>query len=580
MLPLPSKHPRGDPNTPQLEYLSKYFNIRYLYKCKVSSGVVEIVKNGWLFRLFGNDQDWLDLTLLNNKSALKNPDAVDRAIYDLVKHERIIKISPDLVKCLNPLTMVIREDGKERLCIDVSRCLNPRMAQLGFHMVDNEKHFRTFKKGTWMCKLDLKNGYLHIPLHPDVQGYTSFQWKGAFYCYKYMPFGIGLAPLVFQTIMNGILEPLSKDGIICCSYLDDVWIQGNSYQECKEATDKVCAHLLQSNFTINWKKSITTPSQTMEYLGVIYDSVNGQLRLTSNKAKAYRTIIEKLIEHPYLKLFQKVAGFLCSTLVVIPQGKSHLSEIYQNFTGSHAVQDEVLPKTLAELKWWKRTLSSGTGRQCLLPIDEIWHTDASETGCGAARFMQILQTEHDIEYAKLWQGNIPHSNERELCAAYWLIRKYAKQMKNKHIHLKMDNTSAISTINRGGSNKLGLQILRRKMWTIQSKYNIQLSASFIPGKLNFLADALSRQKESGPVDIPYSVKDSIRKSTMDSGIKARKYIPFDPKKYSPQNPSKLFYWSQKGIPTIEQFHETKTHHLIGQNPNIEKRSRSYFWLRF
>lgn len=53
-----------------------------------------------------------------------------------------------------------------------------------------------------ICKVDLKDTYVVIPIHQDSQKYLTFMNKGTVYQYTSLTFGLSIAPRVFSKIMR------------------------------------------------------------------------------------------------------------------------------------------------------------------------------------------------------------------------------------------------------------------------------------------------------------------------------------------------------------------------------------------
>ena len=72
-------------------------------------------------------------------------------------------------------------------------------------------------------------------------------------------------------------------------------------------------------------------------------------------------------------------------------------------------------------------------------------------------------------------------------------------MKNKesiHVHLKIDNITALTHINKmGGTKSQLLTQMTKSLWEFCLTKKIQLTAEYLPGSKNKIADALSRQYE-------------------------------------------------------------------------------------
>jgi len=73
-------------------------------------------------------------------------------------------------------------------------------------------------------------------------------------------------------------------------------------------------------------------------------------------------------------------------------------------------------------------------------------SDASNLGWGALRSVSQDST------AGVWnrQERSMHINGKELLAAWLGLRCYASNMRNAHIHLRIDNTTAVAHINKMG----------------------------------------------------------------------------------------------------------------------------------
>ena len=83
-----------------------------------------------------------------------------------------------------------------------------------------------------MCKLDLKDAYLTIPVHPTHQQFLRFQWQQKVYQYTALPFGLASAPRVFTKLMKPALACLRSRGVRLIAYLDDLLIIGKTSGEC------------------------------------------------------------------------------------------------------------------------------------------------------------------------------------------------------------------------------------------------------------------------------------------------------------------------------------------------------------
>ena len=101
--------------------------------------------------------------------------------------------------------------------------------------------------------------------------------------------------------------------------LDSI-LQSDTYNDC---FDNVSAtiHLLQSlGFIIHPDKSVLIPTQKIEYLGFILDSVNLTIEVTTRKKQKIHDLIEKILALPIppISLVACLLGNLVATSEGIP----------------------------------------------------------------------------------------------------------------------------------------------------------------------------------------------------------------------------------------------------------------------
>jgi hypothetical protein len=149
---------------------------------------------------------------------------------------------------------------------------------------------------------------------------------------------------------------------------------------------------------------------------------------------------------------------------------------------------EVADNLHDDLLWWKNNI--------LVAINPIRdqhyeleiYTDASTTGWGAAC--------GNNKTGGLWAATerVNHINYLELLAAYFGLMTYANNKRECDILLRVDNTTAISYINRmGGVQYPHLNKITREIWNLCEERKIFIFASYIRSSLNVEADSESRK---------------------------------------------------------------------------------------
>lgn len=145
-------------------------------------------------------------------------------------------------------------------------------------------------------------------------------------------------------------------------------------------------------------------------------------------------------------------------------------------------------KILDDIIWWSNNISRSSNQMRVLNYHKTLYTDASTTGWGA-----VCDKEKVNGHWKDSERGY-HINYLELLAIYLGLKTLAKNLDNCAILLRVDNTTALSYINRmGGIQYPHLNDLTRQIWHWCEKRHIWLFASYINTKDNIEADAESRR---------------------------------------------------------------------------------------
>ena len=124
-----------------------------------------------------------------------------------------------------------------------------------------------------------------------------------------------------------------------------------------------------------------------------------------------------------------------------------------------------------------------------LPHPELLlYTDASDSGWGASLGSDHLSGwwSHDVSLFSI--------NHRELLAVFLAIRDFLHLLKGKTVSLFTDNTSALSYLcKEGGTRSSTLNSVAQAILRLCEDSSVHLLPQFVPGRLNVLADSLSRR---------------------------------------------------------------------------------------
>lgn len=259
----------------------------------------------------------------NHKSAKNNPKIVSGIVDRLLLDGIISKGTP---KAIHPLGLVKKNDGSPRLIHDL-RLLNSQLPYIPARYPRMSDTFSKFEqtKASWFAKIDLKNGYFHIPVHKDFAKNLGFKWDKKSYYFNRLPFGLSVAPAIFQAISHRIVKEWSQNVQV---YLDDFLIFGNSFQKVKDITDKIVQKLHKLHWRVNYKKSLLSPVQSLDFLGF---SLNGQ-KMKWSFSEKFKVVLKLALENwEMIKsseiLSQKIFGFFSFMISPMKLGYSFMIEV-------------------------------------------------------------------------------------------------------------------------------------------------------------------------------------------------------------------------------------------------------------
>ena len=146
-----------------------------------------------------------------------------------------------------------------------------------------------------MASVHLKDAYYSIPVHPEHRKYLMFEWEGQYYQSTCLPNGLSSAPRVFTKILKAVDSHLRSIGHMCMGHIDDSLLVAYSLGSCRE---NIYGTVNLSNllgFTIHPVKSVLEPTQTIQFLGFVIDSVAMTVKLPPSKAAKVKSACQNLV---------------------------------------------------------------------------------------------------------------------------------------------------------------------------------------------------------------------------------------------------------------------------------------------
>ena len=217
--------------------------------------------------------------------------AVDQEIESMLKKGAIAEASSEQGQVLSGIFLREKKDGSSRPILNL-KSLNNHIPYMHFKMESLKNVKDMLKQGDLMVKIDLKDAYFTLPLHPKSRKFVRFQWGRKIYQFLCLCFGLGPAPRLFTKLMKVPVTLLRRLNIRLIIYLDDILIMGSSEEEILMARDTVIYLLQALGFVINWAKSVLEPAQEMEFLGIVINSKEMSMLLTEEKISQLTKLCE------------------------------------------------------------------------------------------------------------------------------------------------------------------------------------------------------------------------------------------------------------------------------------------------
>ena len=285
-------------------------------------------------------------------------------------------------------------------------------------------------------------------------------------------------------------------GIRIHQYLDDWLVRARSHQGCLQHTQDLVKMCQQLGWLVNLDKSELETKQVFNFVGYQFDLRSGRVRPTTDRWQNLQENILKLLSQPVypVRQFMSLIGLLTATEKQVHLGWLHMRPIQWHLKKNWRVPESLekvipIPRSLHHnLQWWLEEDNVLTGQ----PLHPIKHalqmlTDSSKEGWGAHLNEQTARGTWWLPESKL------HINYLELKAVFLALTEFQDLCSDKIDLVATDNTTVVSYINKEGGMMLGpLCALLWRILTWCTRKQGTLKARHIPGRLNVVADKLSR----------------------------------------------------------------------------------------
>ena len=362
------------------------------------------------------------------------------------------------------LFVVWKTSGSWRPVIDLS-LLNRFVDVSHFRMETIQSVLLSVRQGDWMASIDLREAYLQVPVHPESRRFLRFVAHGRAYQFKALCFVLSMAPQVFARVMAPVSAILHSLGIRMRRYLDDWLVQASSREALLRDLGVVLSLCRELGVVINPEKSNFSPSQVVQYLGVVIDARTFMAAPSPDRVFRLRSTSGEFLcsAAPPATLWQLLLGMLSSLSHLVPGGLLRMRSLqiclhrsWDRLDPSDPVPWS--PDCLRDLRWWLRggRLSRGVSLHQVSPDLDFW-SDASDVGWGAHLGDRVVSGLWDQSEALL------PVNARELLAVRHGLLHFQSFLSGTTVAVFCDNVTAVAYLHKEGAPGLLLSTpLRRR----------------------------------------------------------------------------------------------------------------------
>ena len=367
----------------------------------------------------------------NLPSAYQQPLILDNALLQECNAGRILgpfdtPPLPDF-RC-SGLGLVPKHDGGWRTIYHLSAphgnsindYINPEDYTLSYCSVDDAYAIlNLLGTGALMSKIDLKNAFRLIPVHPNDWNLLGICWRNKFYIDTCLPFGLRSAPFLFNQLSVAIHWILQHKYSVChlLHYLDDFFTAGApDSSKCQNNLEAMLSLCQKINAPVKLTK-VEGPSTNITFLGIVINTVTMTASISSERKQELLSALQSMIERRKCTKQQLLSliGKLSFACKVVPAGRIFLRRLIDLSCSVSRIHHHIRLTKEARLYmyWWFNFLPQWSGTSCILETE--WtttpsmnlYTDASGTlGWGAywsGRWLQAHWSLNDCKKDIVWK---------------------------------------------------------------------------------------------------------------------------------------------------------------------------------
>ena len=405
---------------------------------------------------------------------------IEQEIERLLRNKVIRKVEHS--DWATPIVPVLKPDQSVRITGDYSVTLNRFLKIEHYPVPLFEDVFSTLRGGQSFSKIDLSDAYHQIELDEEAKALTTINTHLGLYQFERLPFGIGSAPSIFQSVIDTVVKGLEQTS----AFFDDMLSTGKSDEAHLGNLDALLTRLGQRGFRLKLKKcKFLQPS--LKFIGHVVDKQGVH-------ADADKVLAVEQAKRPESKdTLRSFLGMVTYYAKFIPNASAIMTPLYQLLH-----KDAAYKWGVEQQQAFNRVKKLLASAPVLAHYDEHLPlgvtADASSFGLGAVLFhtypdgseRPIWYASRTLNKAECNYGQI----EKEALALIFAVRRFNHYLYGRPFKLVTDHKPLLTLLGeyKPTSPTATARIQRWKLFLSNYRYEIEHR----PSRLMGAADALSR----------------------------------------------------------------------------------------
>ena len=251
---------------------------------------------------------WPDVKFSKTRTRTRDDEITAEIVKRLLK-EKII-VTTNSGPFVSSLFYILNQDGSKLRPIFNYKHLTKALNTPHFNLPSLYQvvHKRQWQPDLYYIKLDFKQAFFNLPIHPASQFITTFKAGNTYYKFTRLPFGISIAPFVCQMMLNQVVKYVRSVCPQSWGHIDDIIIAHKDAGVLSKLLISLTHKLSLAKWVVNWKKSVVYPTKSLTFLGAIWNET-GVERLASVDA-TIKEAIASISKTMSQKDKEKVRGYL------------------------------------------------------------------------------------------------------------------------------------------------------------------------------------------------------------------------------------------------------------------------------